>query len=1371
MASRVGQYLLFETLGEGAFGKVKLGVHEETGEQVAVKIMDKSDIRAQEMTMNVRREIAIMKALKHKNIVNLRQVLTSSSKLYIVMDLVTGGELFTKILNEGKLEENVARSYFQQLVDGIDYCHRRGVCHRDLKPENLLIDEGTGELKITDFGLSAMKGASTAEELLHTQCGSPNYCAPEIIARHRQGYNGAKVDAWSCGIILFALLAGFLPFYDENTKVLYRMIQRDDVKFPRKFPPEAKDLVLRLLHKEPERRFTLQEVKKHAWFVVGYNGDQSGPSNSSPPTSSQGRRRRRGHNRTRSSGTDPRSRTSAENASNSSASQASSQAAPVPAAAPAATAPPPQPAPRVPQPAPPVPVSAPVPHVPPVPPPAPVQPAVVPAVKSVTAAPPAPAPTPVQQTPPLEPVVAPQPPAAPPVPVIAKEPIARITPPIPPPSRTVPQAVRVPLPPVQTQAPAPPARAPPPIPPPPMTTQRSPVIEPIRRSPVIEPVRRSPVIEPIRRASPPPPIPPPARPPADYKSSPKVERLDDPGVGNTISIETRNESIPDVEKEAFEPRNESIPDVEKETLLTLPSGSPVTSSSEVNSGGPRSIRQDLPMFGAPLPKLDAGANANGPLAKKIVLPLAPAVGRTVETRRVENSVTSNQPSRGDQSWQRHKANEGSTGVEVRSHSPSLVPSAVPLSFVEQRKAMYNNLAKGPTATAPLPDLSRGSAVAQQWENDFSAPKSTPLPDFTRVAIPRKASEPNTGIMKKKFEELPMMPMRELPMDPKRLPNDDRAQTNGTTERPPAHQTAVVLPVPVTAPKIENPDSVGNTLGSITIEEQDKTARATRKQRTRAALARYRRIFRLGNNIGITGSPSFNSNNSKSVDEVGKTEKGATCGRAEFFARAKAVTGAWGIILTQELEEDSDSEDDDERQISEGELAAFGKLLDFWDNRRASATIVTKGEVVLDDDAATPLTEQDINSIRSLLAKLEPKREDEVTEVQHEEVTADAFEQGEEAEPTSQSEEIRQLLERDFSDPSVDSGSGGIPHSPGPRATSNIENSAPSLLRMSQSVDVLTTRLQQARLSGSPQTVPPKHPGAPGAPGTVPAVAPASYGPNRSGGVFPPPPYAPPAGAPDGAVSPPRLTVTQSTLRDPFRPKQPPKYPANQYPGAAALNDSFPAGNGRTDEKVTPAAGGIGGSIPTSVSLDANLHKMLNRKTSTEKEPMERKPSSSSNLTREESKTHSESWVGNNNTNSTTKNSTTSSTMKDDTATRGMFAFSMFSRKKSGAASSFDANLPLDKCLVEVGRILQSLGCSVMMKRGESKMKCEAPVRNSEKMLVSVTCTYGSGKTKVLFKKGRKDRSRVDAKEFYTFFQTVYNKFLEKIESSSVSTTS
>uniref|UniRef100_A0A7S0G6F0 non-specific serine/threonine protein kinase n=1 Tax=Rhodosorus marinus TaxID=101924 RepID=A0A7S0G6F0_9RHOD len=136
MTSRVGKYLFFETLGTGSFGKVKLGVHEETGDRVAIKIMDKGDIKAHEMAANVRREIAIMKALEHRNIVNLRQVLTSANKLYIVMDLVTGGELFTKIYKHGALPEPLARKYFQELVDGVSYCHSKGVYHRDLKPEN-----------------------------------------------------------------------------------------------------------------------------------------------------------------------------------------------------------------------------------------------------------------------------------------------------------------------------------------------------------------------------------------------------------------------------------------------------------------------------------------------------------------------------------------------------------------------------------------------------------------------------------------------------------------------------------------------------------------------------------------------------------------------------------------------------------------------------------------------------------------------------------------------------------------------------------------------------------------------------------------------------------------------------------------------------------------------------------------------------------------------------------------------------------------------------------------------------------------------------------------------------------------------------------
>eukprot|EP00177_Eucheuma_denticulatum_P003276 GFKZ01005918.1.p1 GENE.GFKZ01005918.1~~GFKZ01005918.1.p1 ORF type:complete len:430 (+),score=74.08 GFKZ01005918.1:464-1753(+) len=269
MGSRVGPYIVTSTLGQGTFGKVKLAQHQETGVEYAIKILDKSDIKANELTVNVRREIAIMKALNHKNIVNLREVLSSKSKLYIVMDLVRGGELFDKIESVGELDEKLARKYFQQLIDGIDYCHRRGVCHRDLKPENLLVDEN-GTLKITDFGVSSMKGGVSGSDLLYTACGTPYYCAPEIINGAEEGYSGVKIDAWSCGIILYLLLTGGLPFQNDDMTKLYEQINRCEVDYPSWMPHDVKDLISKLLEKDPDRRFSLEEVKQHSWFLVDY---------------------------------------------------------------------------------------------------------------------------------------------------------------------------------------------------------------------------------------------------------------------------------------------------------------------------------------------------------------------------------------------------------------------------------------------------------------------------------------------------------------------------------------------------------------------------------------------------------------------------------------------------------------------------------------------------------------------------------------------------------------------------------------------------------------------------------------------------------------------------------------------------------------------------------------------------------------------------------------------------------------------------------------------------------------------------------------------------------------------------------------------
>ncbi|CAN8070715.1 unnamed protein product [Agarophyton chilense] len=269
-AARVGKFLMLHTLGEGAFGKVRLAVDETTGMEYAIKIMDKSHIKANELTLQVRREIAVMKAMTHPNIVNLHAVLTSSKNLYMVMDLVTGGELFDAVAEQGRLPEPLARSYFQQLVDGIHYCHSRRVYHRDLKPENLLLTADKKTIKITDFGLSSIKAENASSELLHTIMGSPHYIAPEIITSAEQGYEGAKVDVWASGVILFGMLAGYLPFDEPATRALYRAIVHNPVVFPPHFSYDCIKLLRAMLQKDPTRRPTMEEVKTYQWFKADY---------------------------------------------------------------------------------------------------------------------------------------------------------------------------------------------------------------------------------------------------------------------------------------------------------------------------------------------------------------------------------------------------------------------------------------------------------------------------------------------------------------------------------------------------------------------------------------------------------------------------------------------------------------------------------------------------------------------------------------------------------------------------------------------------------------------------------------------------------------------------------------------------------------------------------------------------------------------------------------------------------------------------------------------------------------------------------------------------------------------------------------------
>ncbi|KAA8496738.1 CBL-interacting protein kinase 23 [Porphyridium purpureum] len=273
---KVGKYLLLETIGHGSFGKVKHAVHEDTGEQFAVKVLHKKKIRLKNLSQQVRREISVMSSLTHPNIVKLYQVLASETSIFIVMELVTGGELFDEILRRKRLPEDEARVYFRQLINAVEHCHKSGVFHRDLKPENLLLDE-SGRVKITDFGLSTLRGADTVAELLYTQCGTPHYVAPEIICSADRGYSGAKMDIWSCGIILFVLLAGFHPFDDHDLKRLFEKIVRADVKYPEYFSDGVRKLLSSMLCADPLKRASISTIQRDEWFCKEAAADVEEP--------------------------------------------------------------------------------------------------------------------------------------------------------------------------------------------------------------------------------------------------------------------------------------------------------------------------------------------------------------------------------------------------------------------------------------------------------------------------------------------------------------------------------------------------------------------------------------------------------------------------------------------------------------------------------------------------------------------------------------------------------------------------------------------------------------------------------------------------------------------------------------------------------------------------------------------------------------------------------------------------------------------------------------------------------------------------------------------------------------------------------------
>ncbi|KAG0126991.1 hypothetical protein HOY82DRAFT_614215 [Tuber indicum] len=313
--TRFGEYILGQTLGEGEFGKVKLGWRRDGGVQVAIKLIRRDSLSPHPNRLSkIHREISILRTLSHPNIVRLHEMVETDRHIGIILEYASGGELFDYILNHRFLKDPPACRLFAQLVSGVGYLHKKGIVHRDLKLENLLLDRNRNII-ITDFGFANVfdprdelgeledkledpeilkeleKGItnSGSEEgsllsilgpgqvrrrgdLMATSCGSPCYAAPELVVSDGL-YTGRKVDVWSCGVILYAMLAGYLPFDDDpanpegdNINLLYKYIVSTPLTFPEYVSPHARDLLRRMLVPEPRKRADLFEVARHSWL-------------------------------------------------------------------------------------------------------------------------------------------------------------------------------------------------------------------------------------------------------------------------------------------------------------------------------------------------------------------------------------------------------------------------------------------------------------------------------------------------------------------------------------------------------------------------------------------------------------------------------------------------------------------------------------------------------------------------------------------------------------------------------------------------------------------------------------------------------------------------------------------------------------------------------------------------------------------------------------------------------------------------------------------------------------------------------------------------------------------------------------------------
>ena len=263
---KIGNYVLFDQIGKGTFSKVTKAIHILTSQQVAVKILDKEKIEDEIDLERIFREIEILKNIHHPNIVQMYETYSTIHNFYLMMEFVSGGDLFDYISDNSYLSENLSCHFFRQLIGVLEYLMLMGITHRDIKPENILLDEKHKNIKVIDFGLS---NYCENDEFLSSSCGSPCYASPEMLSG--KPYHGDKTDIWSAGIVLYSMLVGSLPFDNQELYNLYEQIRKGKFYLPSTLSLEAIDLLKRILQVDPKKRIGIEEIKKHPWFNMEKN--------------------------------------------------------------------------------------------------------------------------------------------------------------------------------------------------------------------------------------------------------------------------------------------------------------------------------------------------------------------------------------------------------------------------------------------------------------------------------------------------------------------------------------------------------------------------------------------------------------------------------------------------------------------------------------------------------------------------------------------------------------------------------------------------------------------------------------------------------------------------------------------------------------------------------------------------------------------------------------------------------------------------------------------------------------------------------------------------------------------------------------------